>query len=294
MDVRFRSYVIPPTIALPPGSPSISPPPLLESSSDSDTAAPGTANGASWVRRLREDTKTLYGSVRTLERGMKTRQTENATTRTRVNRIWRRMYAFDIDLDFIKQDATRTIDDVFTLRMGVWASGFMSEVIGRGVVKARPSESIDVLAVYGDAKYSDSQGPPDGPQTMPPRRLKRRDVKRLVANRVAEAIAEYKRNKPNPEGAGGSGGNAGGDIGSKVRGCSYKTFLNCKPHSFNGTEGVVGLSRWFKKMESVFEISKCAEEDKVKYAVCTLEGRALTWWNGNVHSLGINAANQIP
>ncbi|GJV11698.1 hypothetical protein Tco_1353239 [Tanacetum coccineum] len=51
--------------------------------------------------------------------------------------------------------------------------------------------------------------------------------------------------------------------------------------------------RWFEKMESVFEISKCAEEDKVKYDVCTLEGRALTWWNGNVQSLGINAANQI-
>ncbi|GKB50979.1 putative reverse transcriptase domain-containing protein [Tanacetum coccineum] len=28
------------------------------------------------------------------------------------------------------------------------------------------------------------------------------------------------------------------------------------------TEGVVGLSRWFEKMKSVFEISKCAEEDK--------------------------------
>ncbi|GKE23022.1 hypothetical protein Tco_1434534, partial [Tanacetum coccineum] len=114
----------------------------------------------------------------------------------------------------------------------------------------------------------------------------------LVANRVAEAIAEYERNRTNPEGAGGSGGNAG-YIAPEVRGCSYKTFLNCKPHSFNGTEGVL-TSRWFKKMESVFKISKCAKGDKVKYVVCTLEGRALTWWNENVHSLGINAANRIP
>ncbi|GKF54925.1 hypothetical protein Tco_0165265, partial [Tanacetum coccineum] len=29
-------------------------------------------------------------------------------------------------------------------------------------------------------------------------------------------------------------------------------------------------------MEQVFEISKCAEEDKVKFAACTFEGRALT------------------
>ncbi|GJV25041.1 hypothetical protein Tco_1377736 [Tanacetum coccineum] len=113
--------------------------------------------------------------------------------------------------------------------------------------------------------------------------------------RVDEAITEYKRNRANPEGARGAGvGNDGGGIAPEVRGCSYKTFLNCKPHSFNGTEGVVGLSCWFEKMESVFEISKFAKEDKVKYVLCTLKGRALTWWNRNVHSLGINAANQIP
>ncbi|GKB13855.1 hypothetical protein Tco_0847778 [Tanacetum coccineum] len=107
---------------------------------------------------------------------------------------------------------------------------------------------------------------------MPPRRLKQRAVERLVKNRVAEVIAEYERNRTDPE----------------------NTFLNCKPHSFNGTEGVVGLSRWFKKTKSVFEISKCAEEYKVKFVACTLEGRALTWWNGNVHTLGLSNANRIP
>ncbi|GJZ37996.1 hypothetical protein Tco_0584187 [Tanacetum coccineum] len=25
----------------------------------------------------------------------------------------------------------------------------------------------------------------------------------------------------------------------------------------------------------------CAKEDKVKFAACTFEGRALTWWNGD-------------
>ncbi|GJY57905.1 hypothetical protein Tco_0457797 [Tanacetum coccineum] len=51
--------------------------------------------------------------------------------------------------------------------------------------------------------------------------------------------------------------------------CSYKTFMNGKPHSFKGTEGVVGLKCWFEKMEQVFEICKCAEDDKVKFAMCT-------------------------
>ncbi|GKD65630.1 hypothetical protein Tco_1307738 [Tanacetum coccineum] len=64
--------------------------------------------------------------------------------------------------------------------------------------------------------------------------------------------------------------------------------------TFNGTEGVVGLKRWFEKMEKVFEICKCAEDDKVKFVVCTFEGRALTWWNGNVQTLGLANANKIP
>ncbi|GJU20724.1 putative reverse transcriptase domain-containing protein [Tanacetum coccineum] len=70
--------------------------------------------------------------------------------------------------------------------------------------------------------------------------------------------------------------------------------MNCKPHSFQGTEGVVGLKRWFEKMEQVFEICKCAEDDKVKFVMCTFEGRALTWWNGNVQTLGTQMLLRSP
>nr|GEY89189.1 hypothetical protein [Tanacetum cinerariifolium] len=45
--------------------------------------------------------------------------------------------------------------------------------------------------------------------------------------------------------------------------------------------GVVGLRRWIEKVEQVFEICKCAKEDKVMFAASTFEGHALTWWNGN-------------
>nr|GEZ36091.1 hypothetical protein [Tanacetum cinerariifolium] len=57
-----------------------------------------------------------------------------------------------------------------------------------------------------------------------------------------------------------------------VKGCSHKTFMNGKPHPFNGIEGVVGLRRWIEKVEQVFEICKCAEEDKVMFAASTFEG----------------------
>ena len=110
-------------------------------------------------------------------------------------------------------------------------------------------------------------------------------MERLIAKRVNEAIAEHEKNRPKPDVAEGS---------SSVQGCSHKTFMNTKPHPFNGTEGVVGLRRWLEKMEQVFGITRCAEQDKVMFAASTFEGRALTWWNGNVHTLGLTNANIIP
>ncbi|GJU01008.1 hypothetical protein Tco_1111346 [Tanacetum coccineum] len=113
--------------------------------------------------------------------------------------------------------------------------------------------------------------------------------------RVAKAIEKYEKTRADSNNTGGSGStNTGGTVVPEMHGCSYKTFMNGKPHSFKGTEGVVGLKRWFEKMEQVFEICKCAEDDKVKFAMCTFEGRALTWWNGNVQTLGLANANQIP
>ncbi|GJS56728.1 hypothetical protein Tco_0651512 [Tanacetum coccineum] len=52
-------------------------------------------------------------------------------------------------------------------------------------------------------------------------------------------------------------------------------FLKCQPINFKGTEGVVGLTQWAEKMESVFLISNCAITNQVKFASCTLQGSAL-------------------
>ncbi|GKD45763.1 putative reverse transcriptase domain-containing protein [Tanacetum coccineum] len=65
--------------------------------------------------------------------------------------------------------------------------------------------------------------------------------------------------------------------------------MKCQPLNFKGAEGVVGLTRWIEKMESVFNISGCAVENQVKFATCTLLGAALTWWNGQMRTLGPEA-----
>nr|GEZ32999.1 reverse transcriptase domain-containing protein [Tanacetum cinerariifolium] len=61
--------------------------------------------------------------------------------------------------------------------------------------------------------------------------------------------------------------------------------MKCQPLNFKGTEGVVDLTRWIEKMESVFQISGCAIENQVKVSTCTLLGVALTWWNGQIRTL---------
>nr|GEZ81668.1 hypothetical protein [Tanacetum cinerariifolium] len=66
--------------------------------------------------------------------------------------------------------------------------------------------------------------------------------------------------------------------------------MKCQPLNFKGTEGVVGLSQWLEKMESIFYISGYAVDNQVKFATCTLLGAALTWWNDHVRTLGHDAA----
>ncbi|GJY89105.1 putative reverse transcriptase domain-containing protein, partial [Tanacetum coccineum] len=74
-----------------------------------------------------------------------------------------------------------------------------------------------------------------------------------------------------------------------ARPCYYADFMKCQPLNFKGTEGVVGLTRWIEKIESDFNISGYAIENQVKFATCTLLGAALTWWNGQIRTLGPEA-----
>ncbi|GJY37403.1 putative reverse transcriptase domain-containing protein [Tanacetum coccineum] len=91
-----------------------------------------------------------------------------------------------------------------------------------------------------------------------------------VAATMVEAEASMVRNGYNSNGSGPR-------PAQTARECSYSEFLKCKPLDFKGTEGVVGLTRWFEKMESVFSISNCPTTSQVKFATCTLQDDALTW-----------------
>ncbi|GJU25887.1 putative reverse transcriptase domain-containing protein [Tanacetum coccineum] len=75
-----------------------------------------------------------------------------------------------------------------------------------------------------------------------------------------------------------------------IRECTYQDFMKCKPLYFKGTEGVVQLTQWFERMETVFHISNYPMENQVKFSTCTLLAGALTWWNSHVMIVSHDAA----
>ncbi|GJW74263.1 reverse transcriptase domain-containing protein [Tanacetum coccineum] len=149
------------------------------------------------------------------------------------------------------------------------------------------------------------------PSTRSGASMTREEFEEMVTRRVAEEMEAREAartleplNENGDELEGENGGNGNGGNGNRngnhgmnyggfmpvARECTFQDFLKCKPHNFSGTEGVVGLTRWFEKMETVFNISNCPPKYQVKYATCTLQDSALTWWNSHKRTIGVEAA----
>ncbi|GJS28069.1 putative reverse transcriptase domain-containing protein [Tanacetum coccineum] len=165
------------------------------------------------------------------------------------------------------------------------------------------------------------------PNTKSGASMTHEEVEELVTRRVAEEMeareaartleplnenGDEQEGENGGNGNGGNGGNGNGGNGENGNGgnghrngnhgmnyggfmpvareCTFQDFLKCKPQNFSGTEGVVGLTRWFEKMETVFNISNCPSKYQVKYATCTLQDSALTWWNSHKRTIGVEAA----
>ncbi|GJV65761.1 putative reverse transcriptase domain-containing protein [Tanacetum coccineum] len=130
-----------------------------------------------------------------------------------------------------------------------------------------------------------------------------RVVKALVAHeatRAANTLEAENQSQNGSDGDNGNGGNGNGENGNGGNGnpnengrgdipvareCTYQDFMKCQPLNFKGTKGVVGLIRWFEKIETVFHISNYLEKYQVKHATCTLLNNALTWWNSHKRTI---------
>ncbi|GJZ64676.1 hypothetical protein Tco_0621097 [Tanacetum coccineum] len=102
-------------------------------------------------------------------------------------------------------------------------------------------------------------------------------LKTLIAQGVANALAKTEANRSR-------NGDDSHDSRTGIRRqmhvareYTYSDFLKCQPLNFKGIEGVVGLTQWIKKMESVFHINNYTVTCQVKFTTCTLLVDALTW-----------------
>nr|GEZ68648.1 reverse transcriptase domain-containing protein [Tanacetum cinerariifolium] len=128
---------------------------------------------------------------------------------------------------------------------------------------------------------------------MPPKRsstskestMSQATIRKLVADSVAAALETQTATMAEAD-------NSISKIPVAKRG-NYKEFISCQPFYFNGTEGVVGLIRWFERTELVFSRSNCAKENKVAFATGTLTNDALSWRNAYAQPIGIEQDNRI-
>ncbi|GJU88623.1 putative reverse transcriptase domain-containing protein [Tanacetum coccineum] len=130
---------------------------------------------------------------------------------------------------------------------------------------------------------------------MPPKRMSTSEapamthaaVRKLVANSVSAALEAQAANMEN------TNNTTRPREALVARQCSYKEFMSCQPINFKGSEGAVGLIRWFERTESVFSRRNCTEDYKVKFATGTLTEEALSWWNSFAQPIGIEEAYKI-
>ncbi|GKD60564.1 hypothetical protein Tco_1298073 [Tanacetum coccineum] len=115
-------------------------------------------------------------------------------------------------------------------------------------------------------------------------------LNQLIATRVAEALAAAVVTHA----ASTQEENNIGSNSSQNKTCDNKEFRAVMHENFHGTEGAVGLTRWFEKLESQFGISNVAEGDRVKFASSTLLDGDLTWWNVYVRSVTLDTAHATP
>ncbi|KAD4584852.1 hypothetical protein E3N88_22453 [Mikania micrantha] len=161
----------------------------------------------------------------------------------------------------------------------------------------------------GSAPHSSTPTPPDSPTQPPPppppphspppgsNNVQILDpatiaLATLLTSQLRDVIPEM-MNRINSNNAANSTGEGSGNT-RQSQDYSYKNFVGCKPPTFSGTEGAVGLIQWIEKMETTLDISGCPDQHRVRYAAGSFEKRGLTWWNAQVQTRGRDEALAMP
>nr|GFA43448.1 uncharacterized mitochondrial protein AtMg00810-like [Tanacetum cinerariifolium] len=120
-------------------------------------------------------------------------------------------------------------------------------------------------------------------------------INKLIAQCVTEDLDEYETQRNSlVNGDTSHTTGTGPRIVRPTWECTYKDYLNYGPLKFKGIEGVIGMTQWFERTESVSSIGNCTAENQVKFASCTLIGSSLTWWNSHMRAVSPEVAYAMP
>ncbi|GJX23911.1 hypothetical protein Tco_0228356 [Tanacetum coccineum] len=98
------------------------------------------------------------------------------------------------------------------------------------------------------------------------------------------------------DGQGGRVGGQGSEVNDSVNGVpDFSTIiaqqlqnllLTIVAQGYDGKGGAIVYTCWIEKMESVQDMSGCEDNPKVKYIAGSFVGKALTWSNSQIFTLG--------
>ncbi|KAI3695172.1 hypothetical protein L1987_78161 [Smallanthus sonchifolius] len=125
---------------------------------------------------------------------------------------------------------------------------------------------------------------------MPPRRANVTNNNTDIVAVLAQLVTQLTQANGAINGTHGTNG-GGGDNPPQ---CTFKHFNSCNPLKFYGTEGAIGLLQWFKSIEGTFLNSDCPDNLRVHHATSVFQKQALTWWNGERRTRGMEAAMALP
>ncbi|GKA03984.1 putative reverse transcriptase domain-containing protein, partial [Tanacetum coccineum] len=141
------------------------------------------------------------------------------------------------------------------------------------------------IIVWHAKKWHQREEPPQQPPPLTP--MTDGQIKALIARGVADALAERDTDRSRNGDDNHDSGTGRRRQVSTVHECTYTDFLKCQPLNFKGTEGVVGLTQWLEKMESVFHISNCT-------VACQVKGTDVLSYNQRFQELALMCDRMFP
>nr|GEV24968.1 putative reverse transcriptase domain-containing protein [Tanacetum cinerariifolium] len=156
-----------------------------------------------------------------------------------------------------------------------WNRGFYMEMVRKGAVPKPSSEDESTERPMKKSKKPSSNGTEGPSEPRGPPMMSEAQMRKIIRDQVAASMAKF--------------------VASMNRGTNDTEASDARTGGAKtGGAGTGGAEAGGTGPTVPDVTGDCKEKDKVKFATATLQGHALTWWNGRIASMGIDAANGTP